>query len=365
MEPSDLLPAQAVLASLERCGLLSAGYRGVDRVDDLSSGLGRSRVFRVTLTPAPGGRGPGGTMILKILEMAQESLVDPRDPLLSQREALVAESGIAGRLPGGLAMPPVLAVDRQGEQPWLWMGDLAPHLALEWTPRHAVQAARGCALLHELYQREVELRDLPWLSREGYAAYAHHVDQAHRNLEALPGHERWRELLPAAVIPRLHRGLELLPRAVERLRSLPHTFVHGDFHVRNLGLYPDGTLLALDWACFGVAPLGCDLATFISVYRLFGGRVEDPAGFERSLFEAYLAEVERIAGRGGLREPIAQAVHLWHMTWGLHLRLGPGLTALLEGYIQQEEERARAAADVREGCLRALAGLEVLGETAA
>jgi phenylacetate-coenzyme A ligase PaaK-like adenylate-forming protein len=367
VETSAPLPVQEVRASLDRCGLLSASYRGIGRIEDLSSGLGRSRVFRVVLAPERGSGGRCGTVILKILELARESLVDPRDPLLARREVLVAESGIGGRLPAGLAMPPVLAIDPRSrdEQPWIWMGDLAPYLALSWTSRRALQAAQRCALFYELYRREPELRDLSWLGREGYAAYAHHVEPAHRNLEALTGDERWRDLLPPAAIPKLHRSLDLLPRAVERLRSLPPTFIHGDFHIRNLGLYPDGTLLALDWASFGIAPLGCDLATFVSVFRLFGGQEEDLEQLEHSLFEAYLAEVERIAGRGGLREPISQAVRLWHMTWGLHLRLGPGLTALLEGYIQDDEERTRAAADVREGCLRALEGLEVLGDTAA
>jgi hypothetical protein len=51
---------------------------------------------------------------------------------------------------------------------------------------------------------------------------------------------------------------------------------------------------------------------------------------------------------------------LWHLTTGLHLRLGPGLTALLEGRISGEDKRHRAAEDIREGCRRALAGLDLL-----
>jgi hypothetical protein len=358
--PTDPLSHEELWLSLDRCGFLGSRFRGISRVEDLSPGLGRSRIFRIGLERETGGSGAGSTLILKIPNWGGDSLVDPRDPLVLRRELLVSESGLAGRLPGGLAMPALLGTDCRGEQIWMWMSDLAPWFAAPWTPRRAHRAAAGCALFHELWCREPDLRELPWLGREEYAAYAHHVEAGHRNLDALGQDPRWADLLPAEAVPRLHRSLDLTPWAIEEMRQLPASFAHGDFHLRNLGVYADGTLLVVDWACFGLAPLGCDLGAFVSVYRLFGGVATDGPKLERSLLDVYVAEVERLARQDGLREPISRAYHLWHLTWGLHLRLGPGLTALLQDFIPDEKERQRTAADIREGCLRALAGLDEL-----
>jgi hypothetical protein len=347
---SDPLSPAELWDSLASCGLASRGT--ALRVDDLSPGLGRSKVLRVQVQDSP--------LILKIPDWGGASLIAPRDPLVGERERLIAEAGIAERLPAGLAMAPVLAIERRGGKTWMWMRDLGPWLRVRWGPRASRRAAARCALLHDLYLGARDLRELPWLGREEYAAYAHHVPQARRNLDALADDGRWSDLLPAGSVPQLREALDLGPRLMEEMRRLPLTFVHGDFHIRNLGFTPNGALLALDWANFGIAPLGCDLAAFLSVYRAFGGRAQNDAAVERSLLDAYVTEVERAAGRRGLRGPIERAGHLWHLLWGLHLRLGPGLTALLGDHIADGEDRRRAALDVRSGCLRALAGLSTL-----
>jgi hypothetical protein len=349
--PDPLSPA-ALWSSLTSCGLASQERAGALRVEELSPGLGLSKVLRVHVQDA--------AWILKIPDWGGESLIAPRDPRVGERERLIAEAGIAERLPAGLAMAPVSAIERRGGRTWMWMRDLGPWLAVRWGPRAARRAAERCALLHELYLGAPDLQELPWLGREEYAAYAHHVPQARRNLGALAGDARWADLLPADSIPRLREALDMEPWLMAEMRRLPPTFVHGDFHIRNLGFSPEGSLLAIDWANFGIAPLGSDLAAFLSVYRLFGGRAGDDAALERSLLDAYVSEVERIAGRRGLRGPIERAGHLWHLLWGLHLRLGPGLTALLGDHIAAGEDRRRAALDVRSGCLRALAGLSAL-----
>jgi hypothetical protein len=72
------------------------------------------------------------------------------------------------------------------------------------------------------------------------------------------------------------------------------------------------------------------------------------------MIEAYAGAIERIEGRSGLKRKIARAIGLTHVTWGLHLRLGPGLTALFGNYISDEEARRCAATDIEEGVQRAL-----------
>jgi hypothetical protein len=64
---------------------------------------------------------------------------------------------------------------------------------------------------------------------------------------------------------------------------------------------------------------------------------------------------------GDVRTTVGRAAGLWHLTWGLHLRLGPGLDWLLRRPDQGSAEAA-AASDIREGCVRALAFLEKTGQ---
>ena len=175
----------------------------------------------------------------------------------------------------------------------------------------------------------------------------HHVPAAHRNLDACRQHPIWSDVFAAEEAARLHSLLDVSDAAIRELRTLPTTLVHGDFHIANLGIEPDGTLVLLDWAHVGVGPLGCDVATLASLFRVFGGASEEPRGDqERELIAAYADEIARLTDRRDLRPSIERAAVLWHRTWGLHLRLGPGLTYLL----RDEEEslsKRRTAADTK------------------
>ena len=124
----------------------------------------------------------------------------------------------------------------------------------------------GAAALHALYLTERDgLEGLPWLEREGYAAYAHHVPAVHRHLDALPTHPRWGRLFGPDERAALHRTLDATPWALGELRRLPPTLVHGDFHAGNLGFDTAGELVAIDWAHVGLAPLGSDVAVLGSL----------------------------------------------------------------------------------------------------
>ena len=57
---------------------------------------------------------------------------------------------------------------------------------------------------------------------------------------------------------------------------------------------------------------------------------------------------------GDLGAVVRRACRLWHLTWGLHLRLGPGLDWLLRRPDLDSRTPSRAR-DIRDGALRALA----------
>lgn len=352
---TEQLSPEAVARSLRGSLPVSDGQVIVDRIDDLSPGIGSSRVFRVTFSTT-GREGAGGaTVILKVPDWGAPTLIQPDDPLLPQRERHFVECGIARRLPEGLRAPAVLGLDRVGERTWIWMEDVRSAVAITWDAELAVRAARRNALLHAMYLQEPDvLNDLDWIQWHHYAAYAHHVPAAHRNLDACREHHLWSGLFTEPEITELHRALNHSPDAVSELRTLPVTLMHGDFHIQNLGFDPDGTLVALDWAHVGIGPVGADIATLASLYHAMGGvPSREWRDLEQELIAAYADELAQCTGQAQLTPTIARVCALWHGTWGLHLRLGPGLTALLRDD-QDEPWKRRTADDIYEGCTRVL-----------
>ncbi len=77
----------------------------------------------------------------------------------------------------------------------------------------------------------------------------------------------WRALDAAA--PALAAPLRALAwdpgPLVDALRTTPHTFVHGDWKLGNLGEHPDGRTILLDWDRVGVAPATVELAWYLAV----------------------------------------------------------------------------------------------------
>ena len=158
---------------------------------------------------------------------------------------------------------------------------------------------------------------------------------------------------------RLRRALDLTPAAADALRRLPPTLIHGDYHVRNIGIGGGGGLTVIDWANTGIAPLGSDVAVSLSVYELFGGRGGSPS-VDRRAIDSYADAVSTLDGVDR-RADVERAVQLWNLTWGLHLRLGLGLSALLENWILDPAELRRSIADVVSGVDRGLAALDATG----
>ncbi|WP_454859993.1 phosphotransferase family protein [Promicromonospora soli] len=336
----------AALASHE--GPWGAGAR-VLSVRDLSTGLGQAAVLRASVaTPyaCP------SVWIVKILGWGRQTLLDSRDRLLDRREAHFYGSSLPDLLPRDLTTPSGATVFRHHDLTWVVMRDVAAVLQQSWTPDAAMTAARRTALLCVPAALRPSLLGAPWLEQDGYAAYAHHVPSGHDNLEALADDPRLRTLFTPEQTKALHACLDATDELSARAKGLPATLVHGDLTPRNAGLDPHGALALIDWEHVGVGPVGFDLGTFVSLYRAFGGHgeLDEPA-----LLEVYGRAVSELAGTD-LRPAAALGFATAHLTWGLHLRLGPGLTLLRQG-LNSDAPAALAAHvdDIRSGCLRALA----------
>ncbi|WP_165362732.1 phosphotransferase family protein [Promicromonospora panici] len=335
----------AALASHE--GPWGAGAH-VLSVRDLSTGLGQAAVLRASIaTPyaCP------SLWIVKILGWGHQTLLDSRDRLLDRREAHFYGSSVPDLLPRGLTTPSGATVFRHHDRTWIVMRDVAAVLQQSWTPDAAMTAARRTALLCLPAALRPSLLDAPWLEQDGYAAYAHHVPAGHDNLDALADDPRLRTLFTPEQTKALHACLDASDELSARAKGLPATLVHGDLTPRNAGLDPHGALALIDWEHVGVGPVGYDLGTFVSLYRAFGGHgeLDEPA-----LLEVYGRAVSELAGTD-LRPAAALGFATAHLTWGIHLRLGPGLTAVRQG-LNRDAPAALAAHldDIRSGCLRAL-----------
>jgi len=97
----------------------------------------------------------------------------------------------------------------------------------------------------------------------------------------------------ADVAPRMAGALAPLRSApwpvVDALARTPHTFLHGDWKLGNLGSHPDGRTVLVDWSMPGSGPPVAELAHYLAlnVARLPVGHTKDDA------ITAYRASLER------------------------------------------------------------------------
>ncbi|MGE7433023.1 phosphotransferase family protein [Kitasatospora sp. NPDC001175] len=323
--------------------------------EDLSPGLGQATVLRVSADLGDGGP---ASWIAKLPAGGNQSLLELSDPALTERETRFFGSPLRGILPDGLATAPDAGALRHGGSEWIFMRDIGEAMDRRWTVADAHLVAARLARLHAPVTADPGVLATPWLERNGYAGYAHHVPAGHENLELLGQDERLAGLFSPEQVRRLHGCLAALGRLTAVADGLTPTLLHGDLHLRNLGLTADRTLVLIDWEHVGVGPVGVDLATFVSLYRLFGGEGEPD---ERALLAEYGTALSEIAGRD-LRRDAELGFAVCHLTWGLHLRLGPGLTAVRQGVFDGSADALSAhLEDVRSGALRALFWATELG----
>ncbi|MGW6502608.1 phosphotransferase family protein [Nonomuraea angiospora] len=169
---------------------------------------------------------------------------DPRHWANWRREPLAYASGLLPKGPG-LAAPRCYGVI--GDTVYLADAGAipeAPHVAAHRLGR---------------WQADVAVPDVPWLSGHQLAQRIAVSDLSWTGMD-VPAH-----------IPALWQERHEL---LERLDRVPRVLVHGDFSHGNLVAADDGAdTVALDWATFGVGPVGADLASL--ALTTLGGHLDD------------------------------------------------------------------------------------------
>ena len=72
---------------------------------------------------------------------------------------------------------------------------------------------------------------------------------------------------PGDVVALVRELLDDVQPIVDALATTPSAFVHGDWKLGNVGTARDGRTILIDWTYPGIAPIGNDLAWYISLNR--------------------------------------------------------------------------------------------------
>lgn len=311
---------------------------------DLSPSLSPSKIFRVRFVENDVLK----SLILKIPDWGSASMLDEDDVNIQLRERLFFESFLPGVLPNNISTPPLLGIDCVDDQTLIWMHDERKCFERFWNKECSVSASRTAARLPDVYEaHEDRINSFLWLRQRPHRVFHKHLPEAGRNVSRLAAEPNG-ELLDRRHIELAQAALEVQEWAMAELDDVPQTFSHGDFHPANIGWKSDGRMVLVDWCNVGLGQLGSDLAMLISLHRVFGNNEQsrDPE-FERRLTLIYVNAL-RIPNAPKLID-IERTVWLWFLTWGLHLRLGPALTALLENRVSSSNKRQNILEDIVDG----------------
>ena len=341
--------------SIRRAFLISDSEAIAFTYEDLSPGFAGSLVLRIIFDNAPAVL--PRTLILKIPDWCEAKIVTTNALTLSKERRLF-ETGLLQNTPFGFRVPQIYNIGNNDGMTFIWSEDVGADLKIKWGKKETLSCAQKTALLHKHFlDNRDEILSADWLSKKEYATHSHYLQTCIANLELLDVHHLGKTFIPQADRTRLAAVLRKFNDIAHLIEDLPQTLLHGDYHIRNVGFCPNGELIVLDWANAGAGPLGGDLATFITLFQIFGGNWEgDRKEMEEELIKAYCEAIAEIDSCPNLENDIRTAIDMWYLTWGLHLHLGPGLRALLNSRIPTDSLDA-AMRDIREGCDRAFEAL--------
>jgi hypothetical protein len=262
-------------------------------------------------------------------------------------EPRIYRSPLAARLPEGLRMPAVYAIEESPNRITIWMEDVAGHdrwdldryrrasvalgrLAGRWPEdRAVVELGLERRVIDRLFFGKVRNADLPALAEDAF----------------------WADpLVAAAADPALRGDLarlaEVIPALLGRLSALPHAMAHGDAAPDNLREPGDGTVVAIDWSYGNIAPVGSDLA------QLLAGRAESG-----HLEPDELADIGEVLVAGFLRglsdEGVEADPNEVEAAFAIHLAVRSAFSALvLDPGADRPEDRRRDLLRRRAGLAR-------------
>lgn len=194
------------------------------------------------------------------------------------RPLLVWESGVLDRMPECIDHTMVGAAGGLGRNCWgsaILMRDvgewLVPEGDVQITPDQEARFLDHMAQLHASFwgwQDDIGLA--PLAAR--YTYFSSHLPEIEDRLGRAPfvppiTRDGWSRLDEAApeIASDLHELRDAPWPLVAALSELPHTFLHGDWKMGNLGSGPDGRTILLDWAVPGAGPCVSELAWWLAL----------------------------------------------------------------------------------------------------
>ncbi|RPI24677.1 MAG: hypothetical protein EHM70_21000, partial [Chloroflexota bacterium] len=134
-----------------------------------------------------------------------------------------------------------------------------------WTTDDYMLAIDHLVALHDrFWNLGIDLSNYTWLGRpleSDLNFYIRAADSGLQNLTGKPANNHFGD--DTDFIRALQDLLKHAERVAASLKTLPSTFLHGDYWPGNLFIYPDGSLVAYDWQQAGIGPGILDLVNFI------------------------------------------------------------------------------------------------------
>ncbi|WP_331709454.1 phosphotransferase [Devriesea agamarum] len=248
-----------------------------------------------------------------------------------------------------ISRPQLLAHCSSGTSSWILLEDVGQALDIEWSIDRALTAMRAAASLDVV--AKTPQKHESWIAPKEYRSFEHHIDAGLQSIEILRQSPKLKDELDTTTdLNRLEQLLRTARKTATALDLEPHTFQHGDLNNSNMGFTSADSLMLIDWAQAGMAPIGSDIAVFLSGFCAFGGQLETTTA--EDFDNLMIAEYVRAHPHHIPHSIIQRVVDLWSISWAIQVRLGAGLPAawnMSEG----SSNRANIIADVRDGLHRA------------
>ncbi|HEX9988054.1 MAG TPA: hypothetical protein VGE45_06185 [Chloroflexia bacterium] len=257
------------------------------------------------------GKHIGWSVVLKVVALPGDAMFEEvAHPLYWKREVLAFQSGLLNDLPGELEVVRCLGIEeRAAGVYWLWLEDARDRFGQQWPLAQYARAARALGVFNGAYLTSRSIPDYAWLVRSGSPRGL--INYNTQALDAIRDLRTWEHPLVQAAFPvslkerlvRLWDGREALFDAIERM---PQTLSHLDAWRGNL-FSPQGQdgrlrLVAIDWAYLGWAAVGTDIGDlFAPSFGLFGVQLENPAAFDKVIFENYMKGLQETGWQGDRR----------------------------------------------------------------
>jgi hypothetical protein len=208
-----------------------------------------------------------------------------------RREAAFYASDLPAGLPDGLLAPRSYAVFEAEERAHIWM-ERVHVTARRWELEDFERAAHAAGRSAGAYVTGRDLPAEPWLCRGFVRSILADGGFWATFMDSASG-AAWHSPLADAFGPGVRRRVQALWADRDALFGvidrLPQVFAHGDLHLRNVLVPPDGgEVVAFDWGFCGPAPVGGDLGDLVAQAAWFCDvDVAALSGVEEAAFAGY------------------------------------------------------------------------------